>query len=98
MAGPAVLASMGQDFRVAGVLYLIAHVVTTILLIRFFYLWPSGRWGIIAVVAFREAVQLAALAVDGPFRWAVAFPQLLLPLTLVILLLTPSAARWFARP
>ncbi|MEV6157588.1 hypothetical protein AB0L53_45350 [Nonomuraea sp. NPDC052129] len=63
--------------------------------------WSSRRtfvrWGAIAVEGVSVGGSLLRNAIDGGFGWTTLVPATLLPLVLVIMLLTPSAARWFDR-
>ncbi|MCA2225910.1 hypothetical protein [Nonomuraea aurantiaca] len=64
--------------------------------------WSSRRkrvrWGAIAVEVVSVGGFLLMNAIDGGFGWVrLVSPGTLIPLALVIMLLTPSAARWFDR-
>lgn len=63
--------------------------------------WSSRRklvrWGVIAVEVVSVGGSLLANAIDGGFGWPRLVSATLIPLVLVIMLLTPSATRWFDR-
>ncbi|MDA0634793.1 hypothetical protein OUY22_15315 [Nonomuraea sp. MCN248] len=62
--------------------------------------WSSRRkwvrWSGIAIEVVGVGLGVIPTAVEGELGWA-TLPSLVLPLAVVILLLTPSAARWFDR-
>ncbi|MGI5268553.1 hypothetical protein ACQEUU_05335 [Nonomuraea sp. CA-218870] len=54
------------------------------------------RWSAIAIEVVAVGWSVIPDAVDGELGWA-TLTSLVLPLAIVVLLLTPSAARWFDR-
>ncbi|MET7333432.1 hypothetical protein [Nonomuraea sp. NPDC005650] len=56
------------------------------------------RWGAIALEAVLGGGFLIVKAVDGDLDWiSLLAPGVVFPLSVAVLLLTPSAARWFDR-
>ncbi|MEU4225339.1 hypothetical protein AB0F17_13665 [Nonomuraea sp. NPDC026600] len=64
--------------------------------------WSSRRkpvrWGTIAVEVVAAGGYLIMTAIDGDLSWIkLIAPSTLFPLAVVVMLLTPSATRWFDR-
>lgn len=83
-------------------LLLLYSAVITALMCWLLSRWSSRRklvrWGVIAVEVVSAGGFLVTNAIDGGLGWIrLVSPNTLLPLALVIMLLTPSATRWFDR-
>lgn len=90
-------------FSDPGLLVLLLQPVVVVALMGWLiFRWSSRRkwvrWCAIAFEAVAVGSHLIPATVDREFGWmTLVHPATLLPLAIVIVLLTPSAARWFDR-
>ncbi|MFI6741381.1 hypothetical protein ACIBI9_51415 [Nonomuraea sp. NPDC050451] len=92
--------SSAVAFSPGYVLLLLYAVSTTALMGWLISRWTSRkkavRWGAVALELVLSGGGLIVKAVDGDLRWTTPL-GLVFRLAVVVLLLTPSAARWFDR-
>ncbi|MGV9384363.1 hypothetical protein ACWDRB_51705 [Nonomuraea sp. NPDC003707] len=102
------LLAFGFSYAVVGafsgeyLLLLLFPVLAMALLAWLIFLWPSRRkavrWGVVAIEVVLSGGNLITKAINGDLGWtALLAPGVLFPLAVVVLLLTPAAARWFDR-
>ncbi|MEV0350112.1 hypothetical protein AB0H88_30410 [Nonomuraea sp. NPDC050680] len=96
-----VIGTLAFGFSWPFLLLLLYSAVITALMCWLLSRWSSRRklvrWGVIAVEVVSAGGSLLANAIDGGLGWPTLVSAALVPLVLVIMLLTPSATRWFDR-